>query len=130
MKTMTRATTTKNKMRIILIIILCLAANSLAKAHAFLDHADPRVGSTVHNSPPKVTLWFTEELEPAFSKIRVLNAAGGEVDKKDVHVDAAQKVVMSVTLPPLPPGSYKVIWSAVAVDTHHTTGTFTFTVAP
>ncbi len=35
---------------------------------------------------------------------------------------------MTVSLPSLPPGSYKVKWSAVAVDTHHTTGTFGFEV--
>ena len=43
-------------------------------------------------------------------------------------VDAADKSLMTVSVPTLPPGTYKVVWSAVAVDTHHTTGTFTFTV--
>lgn len=99
-----------------------------AHAHAFLDHADPRVGSTVPGSPSLVKIWFTEELEGAFSKIQVFDAQGKQIDKKDVHVDPAHQDVMTVSLPKLPPGSYKVIWNAVAVDTHHTTGTFTFTV--
>jgi copper resistance protein C len=115
-------------MRTFLNLIFTLAGLSLAQAHAFLDHADPRVGSTVHGSPPLVTIWFTEDLEGAFSKIQVLDAQGKEVDKKDVKVDPAHKTVMTVSLPDLPLGTYKVVWSAVAVDTHHTTGTFTFTV--
>jgi methionine-rich copper-binding protein CopC len=114
--------------RILLIPLLVLAAGSLAQAHAFLDHADPKVGSTVKGSPSVIKAWYTEELEPAFSKIQVFDATGNEVDKKDVKIDSSIKTLMSVSLPNLPPGTYKVKWSAVAVDTHHTTGTFTFTV--
>ena len=116
-------------MRTFLTVIFTLAGFSLAQAHAFLDHADPRVGSTVKGSPSVVKAWFTEELEPAFSKIQVFDATGTEIDKKDIKVDSADKSLMSVSVPNLPAGTYKVKWSAVAVDTHHTTGTFTFTVA-
>jgi hypothetical protein len=115
-------------MRTFLIIIFSLAGLSLAQAHAFLDHADPKVGSTVKGSPSVVKAWYTEELEPAFSKIQVFDATGNEIDKKDVQVDSTNKSLMSVSVPTLPAGTYKVKWSAVAVDTHHTTGTFTFTV--
>jgi methionine-rich copper-binding protein CopC len=112
----------------LLIPILSLAASSLAQAHAFLDHADPKVGSTITGSPSVVKAWYTEELEPAFSKIQVFDATGKEIDKKDVKVDSADKALMSVSVPTLVAGTYKVKWSAVAVDTHHTTGTFTFKV--
>ena len=113
-----------NIIRSILILTLSLASISLAEAHAFLDHADPRVGSTVA-APAQVKLWMTEELEGAFSKLQVFAANGTEVDKKDVTVSGA---TMTVSVPPLAAGTYKVSWKAVAVDTHHTTGTFTFTV--
>ena len=106
---------------------LLLAAMTLAHAHAFLDHADPRVGSTV-TAPTQVKIWFTEELEGAFSKIQVFDASGKEIDKKDSKVDASEKAIMTVSLPPLLPGTYKVHWTAVAVDTHHTGGNFEFTV--
>jgi methionine-rich copper-binding protein CopC len=110
--------------------LTCLSAFALATtsagAHAFLDHAEPRVGSTVP-APSQVKIWFTEELEGAFSKIQVFDANGKEVDSGKSKVDAA---VMTVSLPHLPPGQYKVKWSAVATDTHHTTGTFGFKIAP
>jgi hypothetical protein len=119
-------------MKLIKKLFLCLglftACATLVQAHAFLDHADPKVGSTVTGSPSVVKAWFTEELEPAFSKIQVFDSQGKEVDKKDVKVDPADKSLMSVSVPKLPAGAYKVKWSAVAVDTHHTTGTFAFTV--
>jgi methionine-rich copper-binding protein CopC len=114
----------------ILVPLLVLGTASMAQAHAFLDHADPKVGSTVKGSPAEIKAWFTEELEPAFSKIQVFDASGKEVDKKDIKIDSADKTLMTVSLPSLPAGTYKVKWSAVAVDTHHTNGTFTFTVTP
>ena len=115
-------------MRALLIIVFTLAGFSLAQAHAFLDHAEPKVGSTQAEPPPQMKIWFTEELEGAFSKIQVFDAGGNEVDQKDVKIDPTNKAVMTVSLPKLRPGTYKVKWSAVAVDTHHTTGTFTFTI--
>lgn len=111
-------------MRTLLTVVFTLASISLAQAHAFLDHAEPKVGSTVA-APSLVKVFMTEELEAAFSKLQVFDAKGTEVDRKDVQISDA---TMTVSVPSLPPGKYKVAWSAVAVDTHHTTGTFTFTV--
>jgi methionine-rich copper-binding protein CopC len=117
----------KNLSFIAITLCLLITGASLAEAHAFLDHADPKVGSTLSSSPSTLKIWFTEELEGAFSKIKVFDAKGQEVDKKDVKVDSSNKALMSVSVPKLTVGTYKVEWSAVAVDTHHTTGTFTFT---
>ena len=101
-----------------------------AEAHAFLDRADPRVGSTVKNPPAQVRLWFTQSLEPAFSAAQVLNEAGQRVDKADGQVDSSDPTLLRVSLPPLAPGTYKVIWRVLSVDTHVTEGDFTFRVAP
>jgi copper resistance protein C len=101
-----------------------------AAAHAFLDHAEPRVGSTVHTPPPELRLSFTQELEPAFSTVEVKDERGVQVDKGDVKVDADNATLLRVSLNPLPPGTYKVIWRVVSVDTHPTEGDFTFQVSP
>jgi methionine-rich copper-binding protein CopC len=101
-----------------------------AGAHAFLDHASPRVGSTVGAPPAEVKVWFTQELEPAFSTLRVLDHDGRQVDRKDKQADPSDRTVMRVSLPPLPAGSYRVQWRALSVDTHVTEGDFTFSVAP
>jgi methionine-rich copper-binding protein CopC len=114
-----------NIMRPLLILILSLAFISRVEAHAFLDHADPRVGSTVNPAPFQVKVYMTEDLEGAFSKLQVFDAQGSEVDRKDVKVSGA---TMTVSVPALAAGTYKVIWKAVATDTHKTSGTFTFTV--
>ena len=114
-----------------IVAALCLAVMpALAAAHAFLDQASPRVGSTVHGSPAQVTLRFTEELEPAFSTLRVVDKDGRQVDREDKQLDASDRTVMHVSLPPLEPGTYRVVWRALSVDTHVTEGDFTFVVEP
>src|SRR5580700_7052849 len=101
-----------------LAVILFLAIHSQAWAHAFLDHADPKVGSTITNSPPVIKVWFTQELEPVFSSVEVQDVEGKQVDKKDLHLDNKDKTLLIVSLPHLSDGTYTVIWHVVSVDTH------------
>jgi len=98
--------------------------------HAFLDHAAPAVRSTVHGSPAQVRLWFTQELAPAFSTIRVLDRNGQQRDKGDNQVDRADATLLEASLPQSPPGTYRVVWRALSVDTHVTEGDFAFDVVP
>lgn len=105
------------------------ALAAAASAHAFLDHADPAVGASVA-APKQVSIWFTEQVEPAFSAIEVTDAAGNRVDQGGTHRDPANPALLRVAVGPLKPGRYKVRWHVVSVDTHRTSGDFSFTVAP
>jgi hypothetical protein len=100
-----------------------------ARAHAFLDHASPAVGSTVRAPPQQVKLWFTQELEPSFSAAQVLDASGKRVDQGNARVDEADPTLIIVSVPPLAPGRYKVTWRVLSVDTHATEGDYSFDVA-
>ena len=111
--------------RLLLIPPFSFALTTLAGAHAFLDHAEPRVGSTVETPPAQVKVFMTEDLEGAFSKLQVFTKTGTEVDKKDAKVSGA---TMTVSLPKLEPGTYHVAWKALSTDTHRTQGSFDFTV--
>jgi copper resistance protein C len=106
--------------------VLLLFTAEAARAHAFLDHAEPRVGSSVPTAPRQLSLWFTQNLEPAFSSVEVQNSAGGRVDQGKPRIGPAN--VMRVGLKPLPPGTYRVLWHALSVDTHTTEGSFSFHV--
>jgi methionine-rich copper-binding protein CopC len=112
------------------ILLLCVALTETVEAHAFLDHASPGVGSKVHGSPAEVRVWFTEKLEAAFSKLQVFTQAGQQVDSRNQRLDPHDSAVLLVSVPPLKPGIYKVVWRAVSVDTHTTEGSFKFEVVP
>jgi copper resistance protein C len=75
-----------------------------------------------------VKLYFTERLEPAYSALRVLDAGGAQVDRRDSRVDRANPALLRATLPPLPPGIYKVLWRVLSIDADITEGAFTFRI--
>ena len=111
----------------LLLLAVCVADDAAVPAsvlaHAFLDHADPKVGSVVTPAPERNQIWFTQEIEPDFSTIEVRDSHGNQVDKQDVHQDADDKKLMIVSVPALASGEYTVTWKVVSTDTHHTHGT-------
>jgi len=113
---------------IFLALWLTLVLSGVARAHAFIDHADPAAGGKVQKSPNEVRIWFTEEIEPGFSNIKVLDGNGKQIDKGDTHADPANRALLHLSLPPLKTGTYKVVWRVVSLDTHVTKGDFTFQV--
>ena len=106
---------------------LCISPEA-ALGHTFLDHADPKVGATLTVSPDRVLIWFDSALEPAFSTIMIHRADGTMVDNRDGKVNSSDAKLLEVSVPRLPPGTYSVIWSAVARDGHRTNGEYTFVI--
>ncbi len=113
--------------RILLTALLLTGASSPAGAHAMLEHASPGAGAVLRVTPKSVVLELSEALEPAFSSVSVSDAAGHDVSAARVVVSGD---TMSIALKPLVPGSYRVTWHAVSVDTHRTQGSYTFVVKP
>ena len=85
-------------------------------------------GTELPTAPAAVTLWFTQDLEPAFSSVTVTNEAGQRVDLGNAQIPPGSPARLQIALKPLPPGTYLVSWHVVSVDTHPTEGTFTFEV--
>jgi copper resistance protein C len=100
----------------------------MALGHGVLDRTDPRAGGQIKAAPPQIKLWFTGALEQAYSRVEVLDAAGKRMDLGDSAVDGANRALLRVSVPALPPGTYRVVWRVVSVDSHVTEGQFSFTV--
>jgi copper resistance protein C len=110
---------------LILSALLAILGSVAAHAHAFLEHASPLVGSSVAAAPREVALTFTQNLEAGFSSVQVTDANGARVDQGKPQVSGN---TMRVGLKSLSPGTYRVRWHALSVDTHKTEGSFTFSV--
>src|SRR5881409_1938170 len=106
-------------------LAIALAAVSAA-AHGVLERTEPRAGARVKPPPAQVRLWFTGALEPAYSRVQVLGAAGQRMDLGDGAVDPANRALLRVSVPALPPGPYRVVWRVLSVDSHLTEGEFSF----
>ena len=110
------------------VIAVVLLDAVTAYAHAHLDRASPAAGATAATAPTEVALHFTESLESRLSAILVRDAAGKQVDKGNSSVDEKDRALLKVSLPPLAPGTYKVEWRVISVDTHSSKGEYTFRV--
>ena len=105
-------------------------AGSAAFAHAQLEKSTPPVGGTVA-SVSEIRLEFSEGVEPKFTKVTLTGPGGAAVPLGSVSTAADNQALLIVPISkPLSAGAYTVHWQAVSVDTHHTQGTFDFTVKP
>jgi methionine-rich copper-binding protein CopC len=110
--------------------LVAAAAPLAAQAHAFLDKADPRVGSVVAHAPTAVRLRFTQGIVVPFCRVSVTGPPGfGGAGAP--HAVPGDPLSLAVDLKgPAPPGTYVVRWRALSVDTHVTEGDFSFQVKP
>src|SRR5260370_1895419 len=104
---------------------------AIASAHAILLRSDPPKDAVLTTAPGAVRMWFTEELNPAFTTAEVIKAANKGVDNNNAHVNPNDATEMDITLHRnLPPAVYIVIYRTdSAVDGHILRGSFIFTVA-
>jgi copper resistance protein C len=111
--------------------LLCagvVVGTGVALGHSGLQRAEPPVESTLKRPPTEVKLYFSERLEPAYSTVHVEDGKGARVDRDDSHVDRSNPLLMRVTLTPLEPGTYTVVWRVLSVDSHITQGRFKFRI--
>ncbi len=101
-----------------------------AQAHAHLDHAVPAVASTIRIAPDKIELSFNEAVEPAFSSVEVIDQAGGHIELGKLMPGLDDTKTLRIAIKMTEPGVYWVLWQVLSVDTHRSTGNFTFTLAP
>ncbi|HEY2022939.1 copper homeostasis periplasmic binding protein CopC [Paraburkholderia sp.] len=106
---------------------VALMVSSSALAHAHLISSTPAANADAV-APTEVTIHFTEPLEPAFSKITVLDASGKSALAAASTVDSHDARLMRAALAQLDAGRYAVHWVAVATDGHRTQGDFAFNV--
>lgn len=120
--------------KITVISAAALAAAALAPvaalAHAHLDRAMPAPNTVQATAPKDVTIWFTEALEAKFSTIEVRDAKGALMTAGATALVSGNTAQLQVPLKALPPGTYKVIWKVLSVDTHRSNGEFSFKVWP
>lgn len=114
----------------VLIAATLILAPQWAWAHAHLQRATPADKAEVA-TPSSVSASFSEGLEPAFSSLTVLDAAGKPaVTAKAAPAPGVDKTLVLPVAKPLPAGAYTVKWQALSKDGHKTDGAWTFTVKP
>lgn len=99
--------------------------------HAELISSTPAANTSLRDSPPVLTMTFTEAVDPVSASVQVLDALQQPVEGVGaVQVQAAGRIV-AVSLPPLDPGVYTVSYRVTsAIDGHVGAGTWAFLIDP
>lgn len=106
-----------------------LVSAPAAQAHAALVRADPAPSSVRSTPPGRVTLTFTEPVEPTSGAVEVTGPTGRVV--AGVHTDSAsgdRRTVVARLPAGLARGSYRVDWRALSLDGHPIDGSYAFAI--
>ena len=118
------------KLSRLLVLFMMLALTCVttdARAHSFPEEQHPSAGQTLSTPPAAIRIKFDAPIEKLFAKLQVLDAAGKDHAAGPPQV-SSDGIELISKLEVLAPGSYTVRWSALCVDTHHTEGSYSFTV--
>ena len=115
------------------ISVLAVVAAALSiplpvSAHSFPDKETPSAGQRVTSPPSQVVVHFDAPIEKLFSKLEVTGPDGKNeaMGAPEVSDDGRE---LSIKVGVLKPGDYQVKWAVVCIDTHHTQGSYTFSIA-
>ncbi|MGA7109527.1 MAG: copper resistance protein CopC [Terracidiphilus sp.] len=116
---------------------LCLLITSslifaFAAAPAAFAHAHPKTivpaPDSVGPAPRKISITFSEAVEPKFSSIKLTNMEGKSADPETSSPVPGDPTTITLAVPSLPAGTYIVLWVNVSVDGHRLQGSYKFTV--
>ena len=121
-------TTLKMCISVAAVVAIAMSNTILASAHSFPESETPSAGQKVSSPPTEVTINFDAPIEKLFAKLEVTGANGkNEAAGAPQISDDGRR--MSVKVASLKPGDYTVKWAVVGIDTHHTEGSYTFSIA-
>jgi copper transport protein len=104
-------------------LLTLLSAN--ASAHAKLLETNPANGAHLDEPPARVTLRFTEAVQPVRDGFSLLDENGRTISRPAATADDA---TVSIPLPRLDDGVFVVNWRVVSTDSHPIFSTFVFSV--
>jgi|SRR5271156_3829246 len=111
-----------------LVLAEIVAGMPIASAHSFPQEETPSAGQRLSAPPSEVTIKFDAPIEKVFAKLEVVGADGKPETIGSPEVGSSA-LTLSVKVAALKPGDYTVKWGVVCIDSHHTEGSYVFTVA-
>jgi methionine-rich copper-binding protein CopC len=102
-------------------------STALVSAHSFPESEAPAAGQTLNEPPSEVRIKYDAPIEKLFAQLSVLDSSGQNLAQGAPTV-SDDGYILTVKLPRLKPGNYLVKWRVVGIDTHHTEGSFSFSV--
>ena len=107
-------------------LVLILASAAIATAHLRVQKSMPEADAILAASPDHVQVWFSQEPDPAISRL-TLEGADGEIAIGETAIldDRSLRAMLPSSLAA---GDYTVKWRTAGDDGHTQRGDFAFTV--
>lgn len=111
---------------VIVTLVLALFTAVAVTAHMAYSKSAPEKDATLNQSPIQIQVWFTQDPEPAVSRLS-LEGPTGEVVLGDTEVADNRSLVAAVPTS-LAPGTYTINWRSAGDDGHVQRGDFSFSI--
>jgi putative copper export protein/methionine-rich copper-binding protein CopC len=110
--------------------VLTLATPAQLDAHARLERSVPSAGARVDAPPADLRFWFSEAIELAFARVRLIGPGGDTIALGTPSLIGSDGRALAVPVAgAVAPGRYEVRWHVTARDGHPSEGRFAFEVA-
>jgi copper resistance protein C len=116
------------KLLAVTVLTLVSTAEVTAWAHSFPEQESPAAGATLSEPPTQVTIKYDAPIEKLFASLKVIDSTGKNEAVGQPAISSGGWT-LSVPVNTLSPGEYMVQWNVVCIDTHHTQGSYSFTIA-
>ncbi|MBM3263946.1 MAG: copper resistance protein CopC [candidate division Zixibacteria bacterium] len=108
-------------------LLLMSAVMQVLSAQTILRNGVPGSNDVLDKTPKRVTLFFTEKIDPAQSSLQVFASDSTRVDDGKPFCSENHKN-MGILLRETGPGQYTVRWAIVAEQSGKQTGTYSFQI--
>lgn len=117
------------RISLILALLVLLVLPRTAEAHANLVRSTPAAGALLDAAPKELVLEYTEDLDPSFTRVQLLNSKNQVIEPGPGTIDPAAPKLLRLALGDLPKDSYTAIYRVrSAVDGHVGEGSVPFGV--
>ncbi len=99
-----------------------------AWAHAKLVAAEPKAAAVLSAAPATIRLQFNDHVELPFCRVKLVSAKDAVIEALAIVPDQNEPKAFIATLPPVPAGEYRLVWSAITRDGHKVKGEYAFSV--
>jgi copper transport protein len=114
---------------IITISIIFFSFPTLSSAHAYIIKSFPVDNQNLHQPPQNVSIEFSEEIQPSFHFMQVIDQNGKRVDQGNEHIESNNPKILKTNVKPnLPVGIYTIKWKIVSADGHPVDGVIPFQI--
>jgi copper transport protein len=112
----------------LLVVLLVVLLTAPAFAHANLVRSSPQNGEVTADTPPRISLQFSEPLEVGLITLTLYDAEEKKIPTAPPQLTKGNATEMYIEPPALKEGSYTVVWSVVSEDGHPVEDRLTFAV--